>query len=82
MRGSCTPCVTKAPARPPCAPWEEDPARSPKRGKYGNKDSYGKFHGNAGEGCHGICGMPGGLARRHDGGPPVEGDRRQEPRVA
>ena len=31
---------------------------------------------------HGICGVPGGFARRHDGGPPVEGNLRQEPGVA
>ena len=29
-----------------------------------------------------ICGMSGGLARRHDGGPPAERDLRQEPGVA
>ena len=26
------------------------------------------------KGRHDICGMPGGFARRHDGGPPVEGN--------
>ena len=31
---------------------------------------------------HGICGVPGGFARRHDGGPPVEGNLRQEPGIA
>ena len=31
---------------------------------------------------HDICRMPGGFARRHDGGPPVEGNLRQEPGVA
>ena len=46
------------------------------------KESYGKVQGSAGEGHHGICGMPGGSARRHDGGPPVEGSLRQEPGVA
>ena len=35
-----------------------------------------------GEGRHGICRVPGGLARRHNGGSPVEGDLRQEPGVA
>ena len=39
-----------------------------------------RFRG-AGEGCHGIFGIPEGLARRHDGGPPLEGDLRQEPRI-
>ena len=34
------------------------------------------------EGRHGICRMPGVFARRHDGGPPVEGNLRQEPGVA
>ena len=29
-----------------------------------------------------MCGMSGGLARRHDGGPPVAGDLRQEPGIA
>ena len=29
-----------------------------------------------------ICGMPGGLARRHNEGSPVEGDLRQEPGFA
>ena len=31
---------------------------------------------------HGICRMPGVFAKRHDGGPPVEGNLRQEPGVA
>ena len=56
-------------ARPSRAPWEEAPGRSPKRGKYGHKENYGTVQGSAGEGRHGIWGMPGGLARRHDGGP-------------
>ena len=47
-----------------------------------NEGSYGKVHGSAGEGRDDICGMPGGLARRHDGGPSVEGDLRQELVVA
>ena len=42
---------------------------------------YGKVQESVGEGRHGVCGMPGGLARRHDGGPPVEGSLRQEPGV-
>ena len=29
-----------------------------------------------------ICGMPGVFGRRHDGGPPVEGNLRQGPGVA
>ena len=41
-----------------------------------------RFKRSAGEGRHDICRMPGGLARRHYGGPPVEGDLRQEPGVA
>ena len=53
-----------------------------KPSKYGKKERYGKIQGSAGERHHGVGGMPGGLARRHDGGPPVEGDLRQEPRVA
>ena len=61
--------------------WEEAPPISPKLGKHGNEESYGKVQGSAGEGRHGICGMPRVLARRHDGGPPVEGDLRQEPGV-
>ena len=81
MRGSCTPCPTKALARTRRAPWEA-PARSSNPGKYGNEASYGKVQGSAGEGRHGICGMSGGFARRHDGGPPVEGDLRQDPGVA
>ena len=56
--------------------------RSPNPGKCGNEESYGKIQGSAGEGRHDICRMPGGLARRYDGGPPVEGDLRQEPGVA
>ena len=38
--------------------------------------------GSAREGRQGICGMPGGLARRHDGEPPEEVDLREEPGVA
>ena len=38
--------------------------------------------GSAGEGCHGICGMPGGLSRRHDGEAPVERDLGQEAEAA
>ena len=69
-------------SRPPRTPWEEAPAKSPNPRKCGNKESYGKVQGNAGEGCHDICGMPGDLARRHDGGPPVKVNLRQEPGVA
>ena len=65
-------------SRPPGAPWEEVLARSPTFGKCGNEDSYGKVKGSGGEGRHDICRMPGIFARRHDGGPPVEGDLRQE----
>ena len=72
----------KALARPPRTPWEEAPARSPNLGKCPNEKSFGKVQGSAGEGRHGICGVPGGFARRHDGGPPVEGNLRQEPGVA
>ena len=79
MRGSCTSRPIKALARPPRTPWAEAPARSPNPGKCANEKSYGKVQGNAGEGLHGICGIPGGLARRHDRGPPVEGNDRQEP---
>ena len=60
----------------------EAPARSPKRGKYGNKESYSKVQGGAGGWRHGICGMLGDLAKRHDGGPLVEVDLMQEPEVA
>ena len=49
---------------------------------YDKHESYGKVQGSAGEGRHGICGMPEGLARRHDEGPPVERNLRQEPGVA
>ena len=41
-----------------------------------------KDQGSAGKGRHGVCGMSGGLARRHDGGHPVEGNLGQEPGVA
>ena len=82
MRGSCTSRLLKARARPPRTPWEKAPGRSPNPRKYDNEKSYGKVQGSAGEGRHGICGMPGDLARRHDGGSPVEGNLRQEPGVA
>ena len=82
MRGSCAPCPIKALASSLCAPWEEAPEGSPNLGKCGNEESYGKVQGSVGEWRHGICGMSGGLVRRHDGGSPVEGDFRQEPRVA
>ena len=35
-----------------------------------------------GKGRHGICRMPGVFSRKHDGGPPVERNLRQEPGVA
>ena len=82
MRGSCTSRPIKALGRSPRTPWEEAPARSPNPRKCGNEKSYGKVQGSAREGCHGICGMPGGFARRHDGGPPVEENLRQAPGVA
>ena len=62
--------------------WEEAPAKSPNPRKYGIEESYGKVQESAGEGRQDICGMPGGLAKRHDGEPPVEGNLRQEPGVA
>ena len=49
---------------------------------YTNTKSYGKVQGSAGEGRRGIYGTPGGFARRHDGGPPIEGNFRQQPGVA
>ena len=82
MRGSCTSCPIKALARPPRTPWEEAPARYLNPRKCGDNESYGKVLGSAGEGRHGICRMPRVFARRHDGGPPVEGNLRQEPGVA
>ena len=57
------------------------PARSPNPRKCGDEESYGKVKGSAGEGRYGICGMPRGFGRRHDGGPPVERNLRQEPGV-
>ena len=80
--GVCVGVVPRVLARPPRTPWENAPARFPNPGKCANEKSYGKAQGSAGEGRHGICGMPGGFARRHDGGPPVEGNLRQEPGVA
>ena len=68
MRGSCTPCPIKALARPPHAPWEIASERSSDPRKCSNEESYSKIQRSAGEGRHGICGMSGGLARRHDGG--------------
>ena len=82
MRGSCTLRPIKALARPPRTPWEEAPARYPNPRKCGDEESYGKVYGSAGEERHDICRMPGAFARRHDGGPPVEGNLRQEPGVA
>ena len=82
MRGSCTSRPITALVRPPRTPWEEPPARSPNPKKCGNEEIYGKVQGSAGEGRHGICLMPGGLVRRHERGPPVEGNLRQEPEVA
>ena len=82
VRGSCTSRPIKALARPPRTPWEEAPARSPNLGKCPNEKSFGKVQGSAGDGRHGICGVPGGFVRRHDGGPPVEGNLRQEPGIA
>ena len=82
MRGSCTPRPIKAFARPPRTPWEKALASSSKRVKYGNEESYGKVQGSAGEGRHDICGMSEDLARRYNGGPPVEGNLRQDSGVA
>ena len=77
VRESCAPCPIKALACPPRAPWEEVLAGCPKPGKYGNEESYGKVQASAGKSRDGICGMPEDLARRHDGGPPVERDLRR-----
>ena len=82
VRGSCTPCTIKALTHPRRAPWEKAPARFPEPGKCGSEESYAKIQGSAEEGHHGICGIPGGLARRYDGGLLVEGELRQEPGVA
>ena len=82
MRRSCTSCPIKALTRPIRAPLEKAPVRSPNPEKCSNEESYGKIQGSAGEARYGIGRMPGGLARRHDGGSPVEGDCRQEPGVA
>ena len=81
MRGSCASRPIKALARPPRTPWEKAPARSPNPSKYDNEEICGKVQGSAGEERHGICEIPGGLARRHDGGLPVEGSLRQKPGV-
>ena len=51
-------------------------------GKCGNEESYGKIQGSVGEGRHSVCRLPKGGARKHDGGPSVEGDFRQEPGIA
>ena len=82
MRGSCIPYPINALAHPPRAPWEEAPVRSPKQGKYGNEETYGKIQGSAGEGRYGIFGMLRGRARSHDGGLQMEGDLKQKPGVA
>ena len=82
MRGSCTLRPIKTIGYPSRTLWEEAPARSPTPRKYGIEESYGKVQGSAREGRHDICGMPVGLAIRHDGGTPVEGNLRQEPGVA
>ena len=82
MRRSLSPCLIKALARPPRTPWGKAPARSPNPEKCGNEESYVKVQRSAGEGRRGTCGIPGVLASRHDGGPPVEGNLRQEPGVA
>ena len=60
MRGNFTSRPIKALVRPPRTPWEEAPARSPNPRKCCNEESYGKVQGSAGEGRHGIWGMPGG----------------------
>ena len=41
-----------------------------------------RFKGARKKESRGICGMPQGLASRHDGRPPVEGDLRQAPDTA
>ena len=80
LRGSCARPI-KAPTRPPRTPCEEAPAGSPKSGHHDIEKSYGKVQASAGKGRHSIWRMPGGLARRHNGGPSVEGDLRQEPGI-
>ena len=82
VRGSCTSRPIQALARAPRTPSEEIPVRPPNPRKFGSEESYSKVQGSAGEGRHGICRMSGGLAGRHDGGPPVEENLRQEPGVA
>ena len=79
LKGGYTPCAIKAIARPLRASWKEAPAGPPKPGQQDNDKRYGKVQGSVGEERHGICGMPAGLARRHNGGPPVEGDLGREP---
>ena len=63
------------------APWEEAPVGPPKLGQRDSEGSYGKVQRSAKEGPHTISGMPGGLARRPNGGHSVGGDSRQEPKI-
>ena len=81
-RGKCSSRPIKALARPPRTPRREAPARSSNPGESANEKSYGEVQESAGEGRHDICGISGGLARRHDGWPLVEGNLKQEPGVA
>ena len=57
------------------APWEEALVARPNPGPHDNEKNCVKVHGDTRKGRrHGICGMLGGLARGHDGSPPVERD--------
>ena len=83
IRGDCAPCPTKALAYPSHALWEEALAAPPNPGPHDNKESCGKVQGDTGKGRrHGICALPWGLARVHNGSPPVEREFIQEPRIA
>ena len=43
---------------------------------------YGMVQESAPKGRHGMCGMPEGLIRRHDGRPSMERDLTQKPGIA
>ena len=69
----------RALARSPSVPLKEAPAGPPKPGQHDNEESCSKIQGAQEKSDMAFCEMPGGLARRHDGRLPVEGDLRQEP---
>ena len=78
MRGGYASCPNGTLVRPPFIPWEEAPAGPDKTGKLHIEESNGKVQRGVEEGHYDIWEMRVGLAKRYDGGPPVEEDSKRK----